>query len=203
MINRNPLNPDAPLSRWFLLAPVLSSLACAAVASAFCIASEAPTLLGAILQVAFAGLIGWRAAEIFLHRAQDKRLARLANEAVAADLELRGAPIRVTLSRGGVAAFDEWIGWYRIFKFVAVLSSESAAPNCLDLLSSEQTQQRVAERLLRALQQNGWIEGIDRWTLLVVPRGEPSDSSPDQAPDAPSSGSRSGRSEKVDLRGEA
>jgi hypothetical protein len=123
--------------------------------------------------------------------------------AAAATLELRSASIKVTLSRGGVAAFDEWIGWYRMFRFVAVLSSDSAAPNCLHLLSSEQVQRRVAESLLRGLQQNGWIEGIDPWTLLVVPRGGPSDSSPDQASVAPSPESPSGRSDKMDLRGEA
>jgi hypothetical protein len=186
MITRNAMTLDAPLSRWFLLAPVLSSLACASVVSVFGAVSEAHTRFGAIAPVAFAGLIGWRTAEILLHRAQDRRLARLANEAMAVDPELRDVPIKVALSRGGLAAFDEWIGWYRVFRFVAVLSSESATPECLHLLRSERVQRRVAEVLLRALKRNGWIEGVDHRTLLVAPRGGPSGSSPDHASDATS-----------------
>ena len=190
----------APLSRWFILAPVLSSLACVASASAFCIASRSTAISAAILQVAFAGLIGWRVSEVFLHRENYRRLARLAREAVAKDGELCGAPIRVTLTRGKVAAFDEWIGWYRMFGFVAVLAPASAAQECLQLLQSERVQRRVETVLLHALQRNGWIDGTDRWTLLIAPKGGPSGFSQDHAQEAVSSKLPSAGSDDAGLR---
>lgn len=196
----NDTTSYAPLPRWSILAPALSSLACAAVASACCIVPESAASAGAAVQVAFAGFIGWRVPEIFLHRVQDRRLARLASEAVANDAELRDTPIKVTLHRGGVAALYEWIGWYRLFGFVAVLAPESAAPEFLPSLRSGRLQRRVEEVLLHALKRNGWIDSIDQWTLLVAPEGGPSELSFDHALSAPSPESSCERPEDADSR---
>lgn len=162
-----------PKKAWTL--PVLTSVAlmAGALAERATVVSTEPAMTA--LWVLIAGLCGWRVAEVFLHRARDRRLQRVANHAIENAPELADQPVKVALVLGSVAAFWEWTGWYRNYHFAAMIYPSHGETVALQGPDSDELGARLAPILLAALQENGWIQRTDERTLVILYRPRPND----------------------------
>jgi hypothetical protein len=154
--------------------PALAALALATGALVFDAGSAIGEPSRKWLLASMLGFAGWRVAEACLHRARDIRLQRLANQSIRAHPALVDVPVRVALVPGSVAAFWMFTGWYRNYRFGALIYPKDEQQGAFTSLVDPDLRKLVESTLLAALLEHGWIREVDGWTLVTFSIDSPS-----------------------------